>query len=271
MSMDFALILLILALGSGLIIVIDSVFFAGRRKREFVQSDRETQIAKPATLKLPLLVEYSRSLFPIFLLVLLIRSFLVEPFRIPSGSLEPTLLVGDFVLVNKYDYGLRLLVAHNKMLVIGEPKRGDIVVFRWPPDPKIDYIKRFVGLPGDHIKYVNKVLTINGKVAKQKVLGLTTDNDEQGHSWKVEIRQETINGVSHKIYLRPDLPANNFDITVPPGSYFAMGDNRDDSSDSRVWGFVPEKNLVGRAILVWMSWNADTDSIRWDRLGSMLH
>lgn len=255
MNINFALILVSLVALTGLIGLLDILLLAKRRGKEKTR---------------PWYIEYARSFFPLLLIVLIIRSFIVEPFRIPSGSLEPTLLVGDFVVVNKFDYGLRWPVLNTKFLSVGEPTVGDIVVFRWPPDESIDYIKRFVAGPGDTIQYKNKVLYLNGKQQSQKFIGYTTDNDGQGHSWKVEIRSETINGVTHKIYVRPDVPAQNFSWTVPAGNYFAMGDNRDDSSDSRVWGFVPEANIVGKAFAVWMSWNNMTDSIRWSRIGHLI-
>jgi len=262
MDINFELILLLLIGFSGLVIAIDHLFLARKRR---IRSEGQESVS------LPLLIEYSRSLFPILLLVFLLRAFVVEPFRIPSGSLEPTLVVGDFVLVNKYRFGLRLPLLRYKMITGREPKRGRIVVFHWPPDPSKNYIKRLIGLPGDHIRYVNKVLYVNGKVAPQKFIRYTTDSDGQGHSWKVAVRQEKFAGVTHKIFVRPDVPGYDFDITVPPGKYFAMGDNRDDSSDSRFWGFVPERNLVGPAFVIWLSWNGVTDSVRWRRLGKFIH
>lgn len=256
MGINFALILVVLTAVSGLVVLLNHFYFAANR---------------PAGDKEPLLIEYSRSFFPVLLIVLLLRSFLVEPFRIPSGSLEPTLLIGDFILVNKYQYGLRLPVLDKKVLSLSEPKQGDIAVFRWPPQPSIDYIKRVIGVPGDRVQYQNKYLTINGKKLPTKSEGFVSQSDEYGHVYKVEKRSETINGITHSIYVRPSVPANDFDVIVPPGQYFMMGDNRDDSSDSRVWGFLPEKNLVGRAFAIWMSWNGDRDSIRWQRLGQSIH
>jgi signal peptidase I len=254
--MNFALILLILSIVSGVIYLLDILIWEKKRQKED---------------KLPILIDYSRSFFPIFVIVLLLRSFLVEPFRIPSGSLEPTLLVGDFVAVNKFAYGLRLPVWDKKVISIAEPKGGEIAVFRWPPDVSYDYIKRVIGVPGDKISYQNKVLTINGVVAKQQFIGYTTDSNGPGFSWKVEKREEEINGTKHMIFIRPDVPAFDFDLVVPDGYYFMMGDNRDNSSDSRFWGFVKEEYLRGKAFLVWMSWNGSTDSVRWSRIPTVIH
>lgn len=255
MNINFALILLILVLISGILAAIDKFYLA-----KFRDSDAP----------MPLWAEYARSFFPILLVVFLLRSFLVEPYRIPSGSLEPTLLVGDFILVNKFDYGVRLPISHDKLMRYHEPRTGDIVVFRWPPDTSIDYIKRVIGVPGDRIQYHNKTLTINGQPVPQTLIGYETDTDAFGNVFKVEKRAETLAGKQHFIYVRPDYPTTDFDVTVPAGHYFMMGDNRDDSSDSRVWGFLPEHNLIGKAFAVWMSWDGLRDTVRWSRIGSKI-
>jgi signal peptidase I len=251
--MNFALILVILSFVSGFFYLLDIVFWAKKR---------------PAGQKPGWVVEYSRSFFPVFFLVLLLRSFLIEPFRIPSGSLEPTLLVGDFVAVNKFAYGLRLPVLEQKMIPISNPKTGEIAVFRWPPEPKFDYIKRVIGTPGDKIGYHNKVLTVNGKQAKQSFIEYTMD---ESSGKPVAKYQEELNGVVHDIFIRNDMPPVDFDVVVPEGNYFMMGDNRDDSADSRFWGFVPDGNLRGKAFLVWMSWNGNTDNLRWSKIGRLIH
>ena len=270
MNFNFALLLTVLVAVSGLIAIYDIIFLAPKRKlaaeRLGAQGKTDASTITNA-MKLPLLSEYARSFFPILLIVLLLRSFIAEPFRIPSGSLEPTLLVGDFILVNKFNYGLRLPVLHTKVFKMNEPKIGDIVVFRWPPDPSVDYIKRFVAGPGDHIQYTNKILYINGKQQPQTHVSYATDSDGQGSVWKVEKRQEILNGIQHDIFVRPDIAGRSYDFIVPNGEYFAMGDNRDDSSDSRYWGFVPEANILGRAMAIWMSWDGNTDSVRWKRIG----
>lgn len=251
--MNFAFWLVVLSFASGLIYLLDVLFWAKKR----------TPQQKPSRL-----IEYSRSFFPVFIIVLLLRSFLIEPFRIPSGSLEPTLLVGDFVAVNKFIYGLRLPVWEKKILAIANPKEGDIAVFRWPPDPSFDYIKRVIGTPGDKVGYHNKVLTINGQEMKQTFVQYTTD-ESSGKA--VAQYQENLNGVVHDIYVRQDVPAVDFDVEVPPGNYFMMGDNRDDSADSRFWGFVSDEYLRGKAFLVWMSWNSKTDMVRWSSIGHLIH
>ncbi|MCL9682600.1 signal peptidase I [Legionella maioricensis] len=251
--MNFALILVLLSCISGFIYLLDVVFWAKKRSPG----------QKPGRI-----IEYSRSFFPVFFIVLLLRSFLVEPFRIPSGSLEPTLLVGDFVAVNKFAYGLRLPVWEKKVVSIAEPKTGEIAVFRWPPDPSYDYIKRVIGVPGDKISYHNKTLSINGKEMPRTFVEYTMD-ESSGKA--VAKYKEDLNGVVHDIFIRADVPATDFDVVVPEGSYFMMGDNRDDSADSRYWGFVPENYLRGKAFLVWMSWNGKTDNLRWSKIGRLIH
>ncbi|MDX1837329.1 signal peptidase I [Legionella taurinensis] len=251
--MNFALLLVVLSAVSGFIYLLDILFWAKKR-------EPDEQPGK--------IIEYARSFFPVFFIVLLLRSFLVEPFRIPSGSLEPTLLVGDFLAVNKFAYGLRLPVWEKKIIPIANPKTGEIAVFRWPPNPGYDYIKRVIGVPGDKISYRNKVLYINGQEARQTFIEYTTDES----SGKAVARySENLNGVDHDIYVRPDVPASDFEIEVPPGYYFMMGDNRDDSADSRFWGFVEDQYLRGKAFFVWMSWNGKTDSLRWSKIGRFIH
>ena len=244
--MNLALFLLILSVFTGVIYLLDVLFWS--KKRSSRQKPRR-------------IIEYSRSLFPIFFGVLLVRSFLFEPFRIPSGSLEPTLLVGDFLVVNKFAYGLRLPVWDKKIVNISSPKRGDIVVFRWPPNPKYDFIKRVIGIPGDVVSYHHKILTINGKKAPQDFIQYTID---ESSAHPVSEYQENLDSVIHKIYRRSD-------VTVPPNQYFVMGDNRDDSADSRYWGFVHDDYLRGKAIFTWLSWNKKEWNIRWSRLGRIIH
>lgn len=255
--MNFELILSIAVLVTGVIALVDILIWAPQRKKK--------NVAKPSQI-----IEYARSFFPILLLVLLLRSFLAEPFRIPSGSEKPDLLIGDFIVANKFAYGVRLPVFHNKIISVGEPKRGDVVVFLWPRDPSTYFIKRVIGLPGDVITYKNKILTINGCPASQKLLGERTDQDGS-KKWPVLLSQENLSGVKHLIYLRPDQSAEDFSVTVPADNYFMMGDNRDNSYDSRYWGFVPEKDLVGKAIWIFFSWNGMHNRVRWDRLGSRIH
>lgn len=260
MDFNFELILFYALLVSGVVALIDIIFFARKRKKE----DR-----------MPLIFDYARAFFPVLLIVFLLRSFLFEPFRIPTGSLKPTLLVGDFLLVNKFAYGIRLPVIHKKIYPVGDVKRGDIIVFRYPLDPSKDYIKRVIGLPGDHVSYVNKILYVNGKEAPQTFQQYVTEVDDDGDVAKVVQKQEDFFGVKHAIYQRPERLDENFkDVVVPPGMYFAMGDNRDDSADSRYWGFVPDQNIIGKASVILISWDSYADwlhKIRWQRMGSVIH
>ncbi|MGZ8137044.1 MAG: signal peptidase I [Methylococcaceae bacterium] len=218
----------------------------------------------------PIIVEYARSFFPIVLIVLLLRSFLAEPFRIPSGSMMPTLLVGDFILVNKFTYGIRLPVINNKILELNKPERGDIVVFRYPKEPSIDYIKRVIGLPGDKVVYDNKKLYINDAPINQISLGRYQGIGQGQDMTGAERLVEDLTGVEHSILLRHEAPSGSFAYVVPAGSYFVMGDNRDNSNDSRYWGTVPEENLVGKAFFIWMSWDWQHKGVGFDRIGTVL-
>jgi len=220
--------------------------------------------------KQPWWVEYSVSFFPVILIVFLLRSFLIEPFKIPSSSMVPTLLVGDFILVNKYTYGIRLPVANLKVVELGSPERGDVMVFRFPEDPSLDYIKRVVAIPGDRLEYRNKRLSINGTPVPTRQVDDYLSKERMQFSRRYV---ETVNGVEHEILLDEDSPpsmmpgrafpfagncnynTNGLACTVPPGHYFVMGDNRDNSSDSRVWGFVPDANIVGKAFFIWLNLN----------------
>lgn len=257
MNLDFELILTLAVIISGIIWLLDAKFWAPARNQR--------GITKP-----PVIIEYAVSFFPVLLIVLLLRSFFAEPFRIPSGSDKPTLLVGDFIVANKFAYGVRLPVLHTKILKVNEPKTADIALLRYPVDPSVDFIKRVVGMPGDTVSYINKVLYINGKEMPQTVIGEGTDIDEAGRTWPVIIAEENLSGIKHKIFLRPDAPAIDKSWVVPAGEYFVMGDNRDDSNDSRFWGFVPEENLVGKAYAIWFSWNGDDHNVRWTRIGQLI-
>ncbi len=264
---DFPTILFFAAVVTGLIWALDRMFWRPRRL---------SQAGEGRQAKEPLIVEYSRSFFPIIVAVLVLRSFLVEPFRIPSGSMMPTLVDGDFILVNKFDYGIRLPVINTKIIPIGEPQRGDVVVFRFPRDPSTDFIKRIIGLPGDHIEYRDKRLTINGKPLKYKSDGIYIGTGTAVTMSGAQELTETIGKHTHKILLEqnrnlePDFPCmkDNTSFTVPKGHYFAMGDNRDNSNDSRYWCAVPERNLVGKAFLIWMSWDKLDSKVKWKRIGT---
>lgn len=270
MNFNFELILFYATLICGVIALVDMIFWMPARKRRHAQV--AANVENPPEMKLPLIIDYARSFFPVLLIVFLLRSFLYEPFRIPTGSLEPTLLVGDFILVNKFDYGVRLPVLHKLIIANGEPKRGDIMVFRWPPNPSVDFIKRVIGLPGDRISYVDKVLTVNGEKIPQEFEKNATDRDDSGNTFNVVQKQEDFFGIKHAIFQKPNDAAFDFhDIEVPKGMYFVMGDNRDNSADSRFWGFVPEENIVGKATAIWMSWNSADHDVRWNRIGNKIH
>ena len=255
----FNLILTILTLVTGAVWLLDKLWLARRRRALATSEDG----VRPGAV-----VDFCVSLFPVIAAVFVLRSFVVEPFRIPSGSMNPTLYNGDFILVNKFGYGLRCPVGNCKLLNVGEPKRGDVVVFRYPAqssaDPNYgnDFIKRVIGVPGDHIQYVDKVLTINGqKVDVQSAGVFPEDGIAQRFS-------EDLLGVHHNILMNPGQRSPEVDLVVPPGRYFMMGDNRDGSNDSRYWGFVPEENLKGRAIVIWMSWDG---GLALSRFGMLIH
>lgn len=256
MNFNFELILFYALTLSGIVALLDIVYFSPKRKKQQLK-------------KLSPIVDYARSFFPILLLVFSVRSFAYEAFRIPSGSLKPTVLIGDFILVNKFDYGIRLPVIHTKILSIGEPKRGDIVVFREPPTESRDLIKRVIGLPGDRVSYKDKVLYINGKKIPQQFTQYSIDQ-EDSVSWNVVEKQENLLGVTHHIYQIPARENDDFDVVVPAGKYFMMGDNRDDSADSRSWGFLPEKNIIGKATRILMSVDTLKHPIRWERIGEKI-
>ncbi len=284
MHFDFPAFLVLATLVTGVIWLVDALAFAPKRKRLAQEAAGGAPAGSASAVdggaKEPLLVEYARSFFPVILAVLILRSFVVEPFRIPSGSMMPTLLVGDFILVNKFSYGLRLPVLNEKVVEIGEPERGDVFVFRFPMDPSIDYIKRVVGLPGDRIEYINKRLIVNGKPVDVTPIGLYTGVGSGARETGSFQALENITGVEHEILthpLAPNLPPScrvlaNGPITVPEGHYFAMGDNRDNSNDSRCWGFVPEENLVGKAFAIWMNWDGNMSGfpISWGRIGNVV-
>jgi len=193
-----------------------------------------------------------------------LRGFLVEPFRIPSGSMIPSLYIGDFILVNKFSYGIRIPVFNNKVVDINDPERGDVVVFRYPRDPSVDYIKRVIGLPGDHIAYYNKVLYVNGKAIKREFVSAYAGPGEENRANEY---LENLDGVKHDILLIPGRPGLDAEYIVPDGHYFMMGDNRDNSNDSRYWGVVPDKYLVGKAFMIWMNWNG---GVSWERIGKLI-
>ena len=282
--MDFSLILFVLTVFTGVMWVLDKRIWSKQRRangeaaaREFDQANAEAvargDVAVLQTrsavvgeaMKEPWWVDYTAGLFPVICIVFLLRSFLFEPFRIPSGSMQPTLHIGDFILVNKFDYGVRLPVVNLKIIPVGSPARGDVVVFKYPMDPKVDYIKRVVGLPGDTVTYVNKVLSVNGVKAEKTLVGDWVDPNTLVTLTESD---ENLMGVVHRMAVDDRAPAgvrapydrgmqfcryfeDGFECKVPEGHYFMMGDNRDNSEDSRYWGVVPDSYLVGRAFFIW--------------------
>lgn len=284
MNWDFALILFVLLVITGVVWATDYFYLRARRRRRAeaemavydaaptgvgsIEAARLRQAAYDKAHRVPWFIEYCVSFFPVILFVFVLRSFIVEPFRIPSGSMLPTLQNGDLILVNKYEYGIRLPVIDKKIVELGSPQRGDVVVFRYPVDPNIDYIKRVVGLPGDEVVYQNKTLFINGQEVP-----LVRDGDYYEPDRSAYISQfiEKLGAKDHKILLNKrayqDLSAisdypyrdqcgyfpGGMRCVVPEGHYFMMGDNRDNSLDSRYWGFVPDENIVGRAFFIWMN------------------
>ena len=288
--MNFALILLMLVVLTGIAWVLDKLVFLPQRRRAaeatVAEFDRQQERVgerfadenaaqtrarlRDDKLRQPWWLEYTASFFPVILAVFVVRSFIVEPFKIPSGSMVPTLLVGDFILVNKYEYGLRMPITNTK-LTNGSPlKRGDVVVFRYPKDESVDYIKRVIGLPGDTVAYEDKKLTINGKPVPETPLPDYLDDERMGYAKQFE---EDLDGRKNAILNNPQVPpfvvgaddfpfrdncnynAQGVTCKVPPGNYFMMGDNRDNSADSRYWGFVPDNNIVGRAFFIWMNFS----------------
>lgn len=293
--LDFSVVLVVVVLVSGLVWALDRWLFESLRKRQ-AQAAGQPLSGQP----LPVTVDYARSFFPVALIVLVVRSFVFEPFRIPSDSMMPTLLDGDFIAVNKYAYGLRLPILGTRIAGSGEPKRGDVVVFRYPPDPAVNYIKRVVGLPGDKVQVVNDQLIINGEPVVQE-LDPTSYDDGCYHGMRQST--EVLGEHRHRILsclspygISPALPSascerhrehnyrceqpaesgfrdsNDYPVhEVPAGHYLMIGDNRDNSSDGRVWGFVPENYLVGKATRIWFNWDLQrSGGPKWARIGSAI-
>lgn len=254
--MNFELMLFLASVFTGVVWLLDSLFFARRRAASLGAENAP---------KLPILVEYCRSFFPVILIVFLLRGLLVEPFRIPSGSMLPTLQVGDFILVNKFSYGVRLPVTKWKILELKSPQRGDVAVFRFPLDPSVDYIKRIIGVPGDRIRYQDKQLYVNGNAVPREFSGW----DENG---RVALFNEYLFERKHLMQQLNDRGSQELDgeWVVPENSYFAMGDNRDASFDSRKWKFIPDENLVGKAFMIWMHLDTSDWSFNWRRIGDLI-
>ncbi len=265
MTLNFPLLLVIAVAVTGFLALLDVLYFAPRRRAAIAQYEKEAialnSEVRQRLEKEPLLIEYGKSFFPVLAVVLILRSFIVEPFQIPSGSMIPTLEVGDFILVNKFSYGIRLPVIDKKIIEISDPKRGDVMVFKYPEDTRINYIKRVVGLPGDIITYTSeKRLLVNGALIAEKFLG-----EEPGSLGSARVYREKLGEQEHSIRKenRRRIEATR-EWKVPAGHYFMMGDNRDNSKDSRYWddpsipfelqGMVPDEYIVGKAFAVWLTW-----------------
>jgi signal peptidase I len=259
MIFDFSFILVAATVLTGVIWGIDSWLFKPQRVAAVTANG-----GAPDSVREPVVVEYARSFFPVILIVLLIRSFLFEPFRIPSDSMMPTLLDGDFIFVNKYAYGLRLPVINSKVVAINSPQRGDVIVFRLPSDPSTNYIKRLVGLPGDHIVVRDRQLFVNGERMPMRLDGVYQGHGHTG----ARIGFEQLGAAEHEVLYLMDRYTRDYEQTVPEGHFFFMGDNRDNSRDSRFpeVGFVPERNLVGKAVRIWLNWDWP-DAPLWSRIG----
>ncbi len=260
--MDFSLLLVILAALMGAVWGVDALALKPRRAAAGAQP--------PATE--PWLVEISRSFFPIVLIVLVVRSFAYEPFRIPSSSMMPTLRVGDFIFVSKFSYGLRLPVLNAKVMETGEPERGDVVVFRLPSDPSTNYIKRVVGLPGDVVTLEGKQIVVNGEPVPVELTGEAVEQECGGFWFNARVGLESLGDARHQVYLsdQRDRPSPFLGRPVPEGQYLVMGDNRDCSRDGRIIGYIPEGNLVGKAVRIWMNWDSDAGHPLWNRIGNRI-
>jgi len=260
----FEITLVTLTVLTGTIWLLDRLFFAKRRAEN----------AGFLEVREPVVVDYSRAFFPVLLVVLVLRSFIAEPFRIPSSSMMPTLLVGDFILVNKFSYGIRLPITNKKIISIGEPDRGDVVVFRPPHKPEEDWIKRVIGLPGDTVSYRNNIVTVNGTPLSYTRLDTYIGQGQGREMNGATLLQEEIPNHTHQIL---ELEAwgerdpGQGEWTVPPGHYLVMGDNRDRSDDGRFWGMLPESQLRGKAFMIWMNWDTSAPGwIDWSRIGSKI-
>ncbi len=260
-EMDLPAIFVLLLLVAGFIWLVDAALLKPRRARLARSQGEEADD--------PLVVQYARSFFPVILVVVLFRSFVIEPFRIPSASMMPGLIDGDFIFVSKFSYGLRLPVINTKILNTGRPQRGDVIVFRLPADPSVNFIKRLIGLPGDPVVVRNNQIFINGELVPQTPDGHYLGGDEFAGS---DLALESFGKKAHVVMFARDRPSKDFEAVVPEGEYFFMGDNRNDSEDGRfsAVGFVPDENLVGHAVRIALSWPLPGWPI-WNRFGSKIN
>lgn len=264
MSFNLLLVLLCLTVFCGVVMLVDTLF-----QRQQLSADPNYKRRK-----LPIIIEYCRDFFWVLLIVFFIRSFLFQPFKVPTGSLEPTLIPDAYILVKQYPYGIKFPVWNKQIIPIGKPKRGQIALFYYPVDHSLTYVKRVIGLPGDKISYINKVLYINGKKMSQKLAGTRVDTELGQANTPVNVYEENLMGLQHKIQLNPQRPSTDFyNLTVPQGEYFMMGDNRDDSADSRYFGFVKQNDFIGQAFYVFFSWDHQAHGfkkIRSSNMGSIV-
>lgn len=275
---DLELILVVLTSVAAAIWLFDLIVLMPKRKRKLANlPENASQQEIDRAMTMPNWVDFGKSFFPVLLIVLLLRSFLVEPFRIPSNSMMPTLLTGDFILVNKYTYGIRLPVSHQKILPLNEPQRGDVVVFRYPGDGKTPFIKRVVGLPGDriHYRFDQQTLYINGAPVPKEFMGVYEAKGAGMKMHGLDVVRQQFPEKSFSTLINRNQPAQlgrYGQFTVPEGQYFVLGDNRDHSHDSRYWGSVPEENLIGKAFFIWMSldWKIRGSWISWSRIGTII-
>ena len=267
MRFDFPTIIVLLVFATGLIWAFDALVLTRRRRaaaRAMGDMGEDVVEAPPSRI-----VEYARSFFPVFLIVFVLRSFIVEPFRIPSNSMMPTLLTGDFILVNKFNYGIRLPVLDAKVVDVGRPERGDVVVFRFPGDPTTPFIKRVVGIPGDRIAYYDKVLYVNDEPMVQSSVGRYAGVGSGAVMSGASLLVERIDDGEHEILIQPEARTVQGATVVPEGHYFVLGDNRDNSRDSRYWGTVSDELLIGKAFRIWMNWDFG-HGIDWRRVGKSI-
>ncbi|MFC4701842.1 signal peptidase I [Glaciecola siphonariae] len=288
MANYFSIFLVAVSAVTGIVWLVYALFFSPKETLATENGEAQANFTESTDAEMPVFVDFCKQMFPIFFGVMIFRSFIYEPFQIPSGSMMPTLLEGDFILVEKFSYGLKDPVVRSQLIDTGEVKRGDVVVFKYPLDTNVDYIKRVVGLPGETIIYSNKQVFIQapcepGKLCERpQPVALTSLGDSEflQRGIALDTYTEELGEVAHEILRHPNNPSVAYKYDVPQGHYFVLGDNRDNSQDSRYWGFVPEGNLVGRATFIWISFDFDRveedflptwfpSNVRFERIGSI--